>query len=87
MLTAVNEMDYCFNSSTLKGEQSDPSNVFVCVLLSVIFAVAIILLSPFYSFAVYPRYQRGTSVLTASFQSKLVKPHVERQLHGFTSSV
>ena len=42
MFIAENEMDCCFNSPTQYGEHSDPSNVFVCVPLPVIFVVVTI---------------------------------------------
>ena len=39
MFIAENEMDFCFNSPTQYGEHSNPSHVFVCVPLPVIFVV------------------------------------------------
>ena len=42
MFIAENEMDCCFNSPTQYGEHSNPSNVFVCVPLPVIFVVVAI---------------------------------------------
>ena len=43
MLTAENEMDCFLNSPTQTGEYSDPSIVFVCVPLPVIFVVIAII--------------------------------------------
>ena len=45
MLTAESEMDCCLNSATQTEEHSGSSNACVCVPLSVMFVVAIILLS------------------------------------------
>ena len=45
MLTAENEMDCSLKSPTQSGEDTNISNVFVCVAFPVIFIVAIILLS------------------------------------------
>ena len=70
MLTAENEMNFCFNSPTRTGEHDNISDVCVYVPLPVIFVVAIILLSFPLFLQVILNYSEEYFVLTAPFKSR-----------------